>query len=147
MGIAYSNDDSLNRLRSEYDRQLNRQIVLMDHYWQHKRAEEFATRKEIVGWEVISFGAIATTLFFTAMKKKNKALILPVIPLVTWIGYRMTQATDEYMEVVHKRAKEILDDPRQKKLITLAGGRITLKELDERRAAWKNNFFTSERCE
>ncbi|CAD5211264.1 unnamed protein product [Bursaphelenchus okinawaensis] len=139
MGTAHSNEaSSLERLQDQYDKQFNRQIVLLDHYWQQKRATEIARRKEMLMWDTILGCTAITTLMYQALKLKIKALIIPVIPMVTYLGYRITSVSDDYINLTLKSAEEILHDPTKKDKIRLAGGRITLQEIDQRRKNWEN---------
>uniref|UniRef100_A0A7E4ZR56 Plasminogen receptor (KT) n=1 Tax=Panagrellus redivivus TaxID=6233 RepID=A0A7E4ZR56_PANRE len=135
MGAAASTaSTSEASLRYIYDAELERQIALQTIQFEEKQAIKCARSEELFPWQFLACTTTATGIIVYAQKTHNRFLVVPIVPLVMYIGYRYDQLFGHTPEETRKEAERLLKTEPHR--FTPIGGPITLAELDRRRAAW-----------
>ncbi|XP_017663831.1 PREDICTED: plasminogen receptor (KT) isoform X1 [Lepidothrix coronata] len=139
MGFIFSKamNDSLKGQQEFMRLQLERQLVLQNLMRERQAAMQIASTREFLRYFGTFFGLSAVVLTAGAMKKKNPAFLMPIVPLGFVFAYNCDMGYGTLLQRVKGEAENILDT--QSTLLELPKGPVTFEDLEKIRSQAK--FF------
>uniref|UniRef100_A0A8C3UV38 Plasminogen receptor with a C-terminal lysine n=1 Tax=Catharus ustulatus TaxID=91951 RepID=A0A8C3UV38_CATUS len=117
---------------------LERQLVLQNLMRERQTAMQIAWSREFLKYFGTFFGLAAVVLTTGAVKRKNPAVLLPILPLSFVFSYQYDMGYGTLLQRIKGEAENILDT--QSALLELPKGPITFEDLEKVRIS-QNNFF------
>ncbi|KAJ7396617.1 Plasminogen receptor [Pitangus sulphuratus] len=139
MGFLFSKamNDSLKGQQEFMRLQLERQLVLQNLMRERQIAMQIASTREFLKYFGTFFGLSAVVLTAGAMKKKNPAFLMPILPLSFVFAYNCDMGYGTMLQRIKGEAENILDT--QSTLLELPKGPLTFEDLEKIRSQTK--FF------
>ncbi|XP_050184497.1 plasminogen receptor (KT) [Myiozetetes cayanensis] len=139
MGFLLSKamNDSLKGQQEFMRLQLERQLVLQNLMRERQIAMQIASTREFLKYFGTFFGLSAVVLTAGAMKKKNPAFLMPILPLSFVFAYNCDMGYGTMLQRIKGEAENILDT--QSTLLELPKGPLTFEDLEKIRSQTK--FF------
>ncbi|XP_027736836.1 plasminogen receptor (KT) isoform X1 [Empidonax traillii] len=139
MGFLFSKalNDSLKGQQEFMRLQLERQLVLQNLMRERQIAMQIASTREFLKYFGTFFGLSAVVLTTGAMKKKNPAFLMPILPLSFVFTYNCDMGYGTMLQRIKGEAENILDT--QSTLLELPKGPLTFEDLEKIRSQTK--FF------
>ncbi|NXN81756.1 PLRKT protein, partial [Bombycilla garrulus] len=120
--------------------QLERQLLLQNLMRERQSAMQIAWTREFLKYFGTFCGLAAVVLTTGAIKRKNPAVLLPILPLsfVFSYHYDMGYGTLVLLRLKKGEAETILDT--QSTLLELPKGPLTFEDLEKIRVSQSNSF-------
>ncbi|NXY29009.1 PLRKT protein, partial [Pomatorhinus ruficollis] len=140
MGFVVSKamNDSLKGQQEFMRLQLERQLILQNLIRERQTAMQIAWTREFLKYFGTFFGLFAAVLTTGAIKRKNPAVLLPILPLSFIFSYHYDMGYGTLMQRIRGEAEHILDT--QSTLLELPKGPLTFEDLEKIRIS-QSNFF------
>ncbi|XP_023799232.1 plasminogen receptor (KT) isoform X1 [Cyanistes caeruleus] len=140
MGFVLSKamNDSLKGQQEFMRLQLERQLVLQNLMRERQTAMQIAWTREFLKYFGTFFGLAAVVLTTGAIKRKNPAVLLPILPLGFVFSYHYDVGYGTLLQRIKGEAENILDT--QSALLELPKGPLTFEDLEKIRIS-QNNLF------
>ncbi|NWW00234.1 PLRKT protein, partial [Machaerirhynchus nigripectus] len=140
MGFVFSKamNDSLQGQQEFMRQQLERQLVLQNLMRERQTAMQIAWTREFLKYFGTFFGLSAVLLTTGAIKKKNPAVLLPILPLGFVFSYQYDMGYGTLLQRIKGEAENILDT--QSTLLELPKGPLTYEDLEKIRIS-QSKFF------
>ncbi|XP_056370555.1 plasminogen receptor (KT) [Oenanthe melanoleuca] len=141
MGFVVSKamNDSLKGQQEFMRLQLERQLILQNLMRERQTAMQIAWTREFLKYFGTFFGLAAVVLTTGAVKRKNPAVLLPILPLSFVFSYQYDMGYGTLLQRIKGEAENILDT--QSSLLELPKGPLTFEDLEKIRIS-QSNFFT-----
>ncbi|NXH87967.1 PLRKT protein, partial [Edolisoma coerulescens] len=140
MGFVFSKamSDSLKAQQESMRLQLERQLVLQNLMRERQTAMQIAWTREFLKYFGTFFGLSAVVLTTGAIKRKNPAVLLPIVPLGFVFSYQYDMGYGTLLQRIKGEAENILDT--QSTLLELPKGPLTFEDLENIRIS-QSKFF------
>ncbi|NXB26893.1 PLRKT protein, partial [Rhagologus leucostigma] len=140
MGFVFSKamNDSLKGQQEFMRLQLERQLVLQNLVRERQTAMQIAWTREFLKYFGTFFGLSAVVLTTGAIKRKNPAVLLPILPLGFVFSYQYDMGYGTLLQRIKGEAENILDT--QSTLLELPKGPLTFEDLEKIRVS-QSKFF------
>ncbi|XP_023799233.1 plasminogen receptor (KT) isoform X2 [Cyanistes caeruleus] len=126
------------RIRDQPPPTLERQLVLQNLMRERQTAMQIAWTREFLKYFGTFFGLAAVVLTTGAIKRKNPAVLLPILPLGFVFSYHYDVGYGTLLQRIKGEAENILDT--QSALLELPKGPLTFEDLEKIRIS-QNNLF------
>ncbi|NWS68629.1 PLRKT protein, partial [Crotophaga sulcirostris] len=117
---------------------LERQLLIQNEMRQRQTAMQIAWTREFLKYLGAFYGVAAVCLTTGAIKKKNPAFFLPVVPLSFVLAYQYDMGYGTLLQRMKGEAENILDT--QSTLLELPKGSLTYEDLEKIRRS-QSKFF------
>ncbi|NXJ17673.1 PLRKT protein, partial [Dicrurus megarhynchus] len=140
MGFVLSKamNDSLKGQQEFMRLQMERQLVLQNLMRERQAAMQIAWTREFLKYFGTFFGLSAVVLTAGAIKKKNPAVLLPIVPLGFVFSYQYDMGYGTMLQRIKGEAENILDT--QSTWLELPKGPLTYEDLEKIRIS-QSKFF------
>ncbi|NXB08907.1 PLRKT protein, partial [Cnemophilus loriae] len=140
MGFVFSKamNDSLKGQQEFMRLQLERQLVLQNLMRERQTAMQIAWTREFLKYFGTFCGIAAAVLTTGAIKRKNPAVLLPMLPLGFVFSYQYDMGYGTLLQRIKGEAENILDT--QSTLLELPKGPLTYEDLEKIRIS-QSKFF------
>ncbi|TRZ14300.1 hypothetical protein HGM15179_012807 [Zosterops borbonicus] len=140
MGFVVSKamNDSLKGQQEFMRLQLERQLILQNLIRERQTAMQIAWTREFLKYFGTFYGLAAVVLTTGAIKRKNPAVLLPILPLSFVFSYQYDMGYGTLLQRIRGEAENILDT--QSTLLELPKGPLTYEDLEKIRIS-QSNFF------
>ncbi|XP_068946879.1 plasminogen receptor (KT) [Petaurus breviceps papuanus] len=118
--------------------QMERQLTMQNEMRERQMAMQIAGTREFLKYFGAFFGIAAIGLTAGAIKKKQPALFLPVVPLSFVLAYQYDMGYGTLLQRMKGEAENILDTENDK--LKLPRGMITFETVEKTRKA-QSKFF------
>ncbi|XP_015470730.1 plasminogen receptor (KT) isoform X2 [Parus major] len=117
---------------------LERQLVLQNLMRERQTAMQIAWTREFLKYFGTFFGLAAVVLTTGAIKRKNPAVLLQILPLSFVFSYHYDVGYGTLLQRIKDEAENIIDT--QSTLLELPKGPLTFEDLEKIRIS-QNNLF------
>ncbi|XP_057236097.1 plasminogen receptor (KT) [Malurus melanocephalus] len=140
MGFVVSKamNDSLKGQQEFMRLQLERQLVMQNLMRERQAAMQIAWTREFLKYFGTFFGLAAVVLTTGAIKRKNPAVLLPILPLGFVFSYQYDMGYGTLLQRIKGEAESILDT--QSSLLEFPKGPLTFEDLEKIRIS-QSKFF------
>ncbi|XP_063279748.1 plasminogen receptor (KT) isoform X2 [Prinia subflava] len=115
---------------------LERQLILQNLIRERQTAMQIAWTREFLKYFGTFSGLAAVVLTTGAIKRKNPALLMPILPLSFVFSYHYDMGYGTLLQRIKGEAENILDT--QSTLLELPKGPLTLEDLEKIRTSQSN---------
>ncbi|NXA39687.1 PLRKT protein, partial [Eudromia elegans] len=112
---------------------LERQLLMQNQMRERQTAMQIAWTREFLKYFGTFFGLAAIGLTTGAIKKKNPAVLLPIVPLSFIFAYQYDMGYGTMLQRIKGEAENILET--QSTLLELPKGPLTFEDLEKVRRA------------
>ncbi|XP_051002272.1 plasminogen receptor (KT) [Acomys russatus] len=120
--------------------QLERQLTMQNEMRERQMAMQIAWSREFLKYFGTFFGLATVSLAAGAIKRKNPALFIPVVPLSFVLTYQYDLGYGTLLQRMKSEAEDILETEKTK--LELPKGMITFESLEKARRE-QSRFFAN----
>lgn len=112
---------------------LQRQIQMQNLMRERQMAMQLARAREMFNWWASFYGLAGLGMIVGFAKKRNPAVLAPLLPLTFVVGYQYDLALGNKMQRIKAEADNVLE--KEMSMLDLPGGIPTLAQIEDRRKA------------
>lgn len=120
--------------------QLERQLTMQNEMRERQMAMQIAWSREFLKYFGTFFGLATVSLATGAIKRKNPALFIPIVPLSFILTYQYDLGYGTLLQRMKSEAEDILETEKTK--LELPKGMITFESLEKARRE-QSRFFAN----
>lgn len=120
--------------------QLERQLLMQNEMRERQMAMQIAWSREFLKYFGTFFGLATVSLATGAIKRKNPALFIPIVPLSFILTYQYDLGYGTLLQRMKSEAEDILETEKTK--LELPKGMITFESLEKARRE-QSRFFAN----
>jgi len=109
--------------------QMERQMMMQQMMQQKMMSMQLARSRELFTWTASFAGTVSLACIAGFLKKKNPAILLPIVPLGFTIGYQYDAAYGDKMIRIRADAEHLLQE--QENLVAFPNGMLNFKQVEE----------------